>query len=70
MGKKINGMSASFYKLMYYPPERSEYNETSKSFFDTMKDKEVDIAKTKQGRNGTSTTSITRGKRKTNRGKV
>jgi hypothetical protein len=27
MSKKINGMSASFYKLMYYPPGASDWNE-------------------------------------------
>jgi|TARA_R100001086_G_C11835593_1_gene257753 hypothetical protein len=71
MGKKINGMSASFYKLMYYPPEQSEWDsKASKSFFDSMKVKEVEVAETKQARDGTGIASIARSKKKTIKRKV
>jgi hypothetical protein len=66
MSKKINGMSASIYKLMYYPPDQSEWDsKTSKSFFDSMKQKEAPIAKTEQRGNRVSVAGFARSKGKT-----
>ncbi len=65
MSKKINGMSASFYKLMYYPPGASDWNEDdSKNFFDTQRKKEkIHNAKVRHKGNGTSVTKRKRVKR-------